>query len=470
MYALPEHVKRLKDEDKNKYIKLMESEKKEKRYFVRIMIVGKERAGKTCLMKRLLNKRFNKNEPSTDGVEIVVQRCKINIHNGKWKINKNKADDVADRFQRAIFPNTNIENVTPIQNESILNQSSIEDESKGVSDNFRKQPSLVENQGDMNDTCTTTPSELASSKETIDDELKPGIETCGDDTLSSTESLVSRRETINELNTDETKDKTLLRTYTNNKTQSIEKIEKIATDNDSSKYLKENEDENKSSLLTMPEDLLARVLSKTSNSYIASNQHALCGLWDFAGQKEFYATHQAFLTSCAIYLVVADIDDDISKQDITQYFADYSEVGVKKHGAKAYAVSRKSSLYNPSLKSLEKLAYQGQVDARMGIITAAYTQQALGNVLNTLSENEVNLDKSIQVVRDIFAMSIKSLDQVVRAGAFHHLIRRKATLEDTGLNDIKELKHPLVSLPLTKSGVIGDNMEQTIDDNRCKIW
>ncbi|VDI09381.1 Hypothetical predicted protein [Mytilus galloprovincialis] len=61
-------------------------------------------------------------------------------------------------------------------------------------------------------------------------------------------------------------------------------------------------------------------------------------------------------------------------------------------------------------------------------------------------------------------MSTKSLDQVARACAFHHLIRRKATLEDTGLNDIKELKHPLVSLPLTKSGVIGDNMEQTLKD------
>ncbi|VDH94104.1 Hypothetical predicted protein [Mytilus galloprovincialis] len=100
----------------------------------------------------------------------------------------------------------------------------------------------------------------------------------------------------------------------------------------------------------------------------------------------------------------------------------------------------------------------------MGIITTAYTQQAFGNLFNTLSENEVNLDKSIQLVRDIFAMSTKSLGQVARAGAFHHLIRRKATLEDTGLNDIKELKHPLVSLPLTKSGVIGDNMEQTLKD------
>jgi GTPase SAR1 family protein len=28
-----------------------------------------------------------------------------------------------------------------------------------------------------------------------------------------------------------------------------------------------------------------------------------CAIWDFAGQKEFYATHQTFLTNSAIYLL-----------------------------------------------------------------------------------------------------------------------------------------------------------------------
>lgn len=69
----------------------------------------------------------------------------------------------------------------------------------------------------------------------------------------------------------------------------------------------------------------------------------------------------------------------------------------------------------------------------MGIIAAAYTQQALGTLLETLQQKDVNLDKSVQLVRDIFAMSTKTLDQVARCGAFHHLVRRKATMEDTGL-------------------------------------
>ncbi|CAC5370018.1 unnamed protein product [Mytilus coruscus] len=33
---------------------------------------------------------------------------------------------------------------------------------------------------------------------------------------------------------------------------------------------------------------------------------ASCWLWDFAGQKDFYATHQVFLSNCAIYLLVTD--------------------------------------------------------------------------------------------------------------------------------------------------------------------
>lgn len=72
------------------YGKLINEQKLEKRYFVKIMIVGREHAGKTSLMRRLLKERFNENEQSTDGVDIVTRRCKINIKNGQWEIGKGK--------------------------------------------------------------------------------------------------------------------------------------------------------------------------------------------------------------------------------------------------------------------------------------------------------------------------------------------------------------------------------------------
>lgn len=37
-----------------------------------------------------------------------------------------------------------------------------------------------------------------------------------------------------------------------------------------------------------------------------------CGIWDYAGQRDYYATHQTFLTSNAIYLLVVDITDGIT--------------------------------------------------------------------------------------------------------------------------------------------------------------
>ncbi|VDI70823.1 Hypothetical predicted protein [Mytilus galloprovincialis] len=83
--------------------KLMQKSETEKRYFVRIMIVGKESAGKTCLLRRLLKEDID-DVTSTDGVDIVVRRCKINIEDGKWTIGK-EIDDKKERMDRALSPN-----------------------------------------------------------------------------------------------------------------------------------------------------------------------------------------------------------------------------------------------------------------------------------------------------------------------------------------------------------------------------
>lgn len=94
------------------------------------------------------------------------------------------------------------------------------------------------------------------------------------------------------------------------------------------KDLEENKEKSESSSLEMPAELLANYLSQTTGN-IPSIHYALCELWDFAGQREFYATHQAFLTSQAVYIVVADMKDTIDKQDINQCFSftDYKNVG-----------------------------------------------------------------------------------------------------------------------------------------------
>lgn len=126
--------------------------------------------------------------------------------------------------------------------------------------------------------------------------------------------------------------------YTNDSKGNIAKLDDIhKMENNSGDQLvrflnsksdsKENEDVNKQVSLLMPLDLMSRVFSKTSTSDVPTDLEALCGLWDFAGQKEFYATHQAFLTKSAVYLVVADITEDIFKQGVEQHSTDFQHVG-----------------------------------------------------------------------------------------------------------------------------------------------
>ena len=79
---------------------------------------------------------------------------------------------------------------------------------------------------------------------------------------------------------------------------------------------------------------------------------------------------------------------------------------VKKHGYRA-VFGNSRSLFSQPYKSIEKIAYQGQVAARLSVVCLCYTQQALGVLLSNLKRESPNLNKAVQNVRDIFAMSTK---------------------------------------------------------------
>ena len=75
---------------------------------------------------------------------------------------------------------------------------------------------------------------------------------------------------------------------------------------------------------------------------------------------------------------------------------------------------RNRSLYTQHLKEIERLAFQGQTAAGMGIFISLYSQQALALLLQELGSDKPNIDKAIQRVRYVFAMSTKILDQFGR--------------------------------------------------------
>ncbi|CAC5415910.1 unnamed protein product [Mytilus coruscus] len=89
---------------------------------------------------------------------------------------------------------------------------------------------------------------------------------------------------------------------------------------------------------------------------------------------------------------------------------------------------------------------------------------------NTVETDSPNLDSAIQNVRDIFALSTKSLDQTARTGALHHMIRRRATMYDTGLNELRDYANTIVTLPLTADGIFGSQfdtkMKEKTDRNK----
>ncbi|CAG2252828.1 unnamed protein product [Mytilus edulis] len=245
----------------------MQSEKSEKRYFVRTMIVGKETVGKTCLLRRLLKEDIS-DVTSTDGVDIVVRRCKINIEDGTWTIGKEINDDNVGRIKRALI---------------------------STADNRDSQHMQVDEKKNIN--------------------IKNRDEMSTDKIDSTTEAKVSMDTEAN-INSNKNKDTTGCSTLVIQ--EDLATDTKVGSD--------KNKDTNETASLVMPVDLLSSVFSK-SNENTLSNLYALCELWDFAGQKEFYATHQAFLTSCAVYLVVANMADGISKQGLSQCFADFQHIG-----------------------------------------------------------------------------------------------------------------------------------------------
>ncbi|CAG2232123.1 unnamed protein product [Mytilus edulis] len=88
------------------------------------------------------------------------------------------------------------------------------------------------------------------------------------------------------------------------------------------------------------------------------------------------------------------------------------------------------------------MAFKGQSAARMGLIITAYMQQALGSLMEKLNDSEPNIDLLVQMVKDMFAM--------------------KATLLDTGLEDITELNDKFLSLKLSSDGVLGKDFEEKL--------
>lgn len=71
----------MNETDKDRYIKILR-EGNEKRYHIKIMILGRHGVGKTCIMRRLLKEPIQ-DVQSTDGIDIMKQ-SKVDIESKEW--------------------------------------------------------------------------------------------------------------------------------------------------------------------------------------------------------------------------------------------------------------------------------------------------------------------------------------------------------------------------------------------------
>ena len=141
---------------------------------------------------------------------------------------------------------------------------------------------------------------------------------------------------------------------------------------------------------------------------------------------------------------------------------------VKRHGPKAsFAKSKHKSLATQPYKMLEKIAFKGQQSARLGIVMQLYIQQALGNLAEHFQSENFSRDEGLDQIRNIFSMTTKCLDQIGRAGAFHHIIRRTVTMSDTSLYELDDALE-FVNLPLSGEGVFGSGLEKLLQSRKEK--
>lgn len=85
---MPETIQQMSIHDKEEFLRASKSSIR-KRHTIRVMIVGGKTVGKTCLLRRLMNKKID-DVRSTDGINIERKKCQIDIETGEWHFRTRK--------------------------------------------------------------------------------------------------------------------------------------------------------------------------------------------------------------------------------------------------------------------------------------------------------------------------------------------------------------------------------------------
>jgi GTPase SAR1 family protein len=84
--TIPGQILQMNEKDKEMYLDIIKSGT-ERRYYIRLMIIGENGVGKTCLMRRLLEEDIDE-VTCADGIDVVISKSKIRHSDGKWILNE----------------------------------------------------------------------------------------------------------------------------------------------------------------------------------------------------------------------------------------------------------------------------------------------------------------------------------------------------------------------------------------------
>ncbi|CAC5371918.1 unnamed protein product [Mytilus coruscus] len=267
----------LDEETKETYLNDIRSGEERHRH-IRVAIIGEMGVGKTCLLRRLLKQSID-GVQSTDGVNIEISKCKIRLRDGQWESYKAKEHESvhANRLKRALA------------------------KLKGLEQNLTTNGCDFDADGDESD--NQSDSSISGERLSDRDSIVVSSDQETGEIISETILSVSEQVGHSPVNA------SLKNGNGNKKSVNFEEQQ-----TDIKKQMKKEIDTDR---VMKSKD---RLLHQTHKQLISNDdkvEYVDCDLWDFAGEKEYYATHQAFISSSCIFLLVADISRDIMnfKQD-----------------------------------------------------------------------------------------------------------------------------------------------------------
>ncbi|XP_076113978.1 uncharacterized protein LOC143082263 isoform X2 [Mytilus galloprovincialis] len=275
------------------FLKMLESGSEKKRD-IRLVVVGKKGAGKTSLIKRLFGERIQISSwferwlfgdkqsavPSTNGIDIHTIKCKTQCDDGIWKkIDGNYEEN--DLLVRLLKP----------YEEKLSSQKKDTNEA------------LHKTMASNTPACTAGLNESKKPKAVTEQyiQIKPPATTSSQSKLPVTNKSQLKSPVATSVTT-----KSRIKSKTTVKSQ-VAPVTTTYHEHLPNRSFQQAHKEIKNML-------------KSKVNLHEREEYAKLLLWDFAGDEEFYHTHQTFLSPDSIYLVVTKLNEAAEKnsQDMFQ--------------------------------------------------------------------------------------------------------------------------------------------------------